>query len=288
VCSANYGRSRERDGRVVARPRGVSRTLRGLATPDFSREFRGLRGCDDRFQLAPAGTGKKMQGVRVRACATLGNMSTLAGYLVQYGDVIGYAGIGVIAFMALGVIQLFRRRRDLKRARTAVRLVTYSICEPRNGPVAVSGTYHESLDQRWIACKAHRVVLEGEIAIERGTRARWQRGTRTYALREGDTVIAIGVMSSLGGATWRLVPSPEEPGVQLYAVTPAPAPAPLWPWRAPLILAMTAGIAFFSMYKVGEVLVDKQACADETRLQIGAAMPLVRDDALSALRQCTR
>lgn len=213
-------------------------------------------------------------------------MAPVVDYLVQYGDVIGYAIVGVLALVALGVIQLIRRRRDLERARVAVRLVTYSICEPRQGPVAVTGTFRESARERWLECKGQRVSLEAGIDVVRGTRALWHRGTRTYALRDGDIVIAIGVMSRLDGSHWRLVPSPEEVGVQLYAATPQPAPAPLWPWRAPLILAMAGGIAFFGLTKVGEVLVDKPACVDPLRLQIAAAMPIVRDDALAKLRQC--
>ncbi len=213
-------------------------------------------------------------------------MSTVTEYLVEYGDVIGYAVIGLYAVIALGAIQLIRRRRDLSRARVAVRLVTYSICEPRQGPVAVTGTYRESSSARWIECKAQRVSLDGGVEVVRGTRARWQRGVRTYALRDGDAVIAIGVMSRIQGPTWQLVASPEEAGVQLYAVEPRPAPAPLWPWRAPLILAIAGGIAFFSLNKVGEVLVDKPACGDQLRLQIAAALPLVRDAALAKLRQC--
>jgi hypothetical protein len=215
-------------------------------------------------------------------------VGAVADYLIQYGEVIGYAVVGSIALLALGVIQLIRRRRDLKRARIAVRLVTYSICEPRQGPVAVTGTYHESPTERWIDCKAQRISLEGGVDVVRGTRARWQRGTRTYALRDGDVVIAIGVMSRIQGPTWRLVPSPDEAGVQLYAVTPKATPAPLWPWRAPLILAMAAGIGFLGLYKVGEALVDTPTCAERLRLQIAAAIPLVRDDALAKLRQCPR
>jgi hypothetical protein len=213
-------------------------------------------------------------------------VETLADYLIQYGDVIGYAVVGLIALLALGVIQLIRRRRDLERARVAVRLVTYSICEPRQGPVAVTGTYRETMSERWIECRAQHVSLEGGVDVVRGTAARWHGRARAYSLRDGDAVIAIGVMSRIDGSTWRLVPSPDETGVQLYAVSPRPAPAPLWPWRAPLILAMTGGIAFFGLYKTGEFLVDQRACADELRLQIAAAMPLVREDALAKLHQC--
>ncbi|HSD86718.1 MAG TPA: hypothetical protein VLB44_04360 [Kofleriaceae bacterium] len=215
-------------------------------------------------------------------------MATLADYLLRYGDVIGYAAVGAIALIALGVIQWIRRRRDLKRARIAVRLVTYSICEPRNGPVAVTGTYREAKSGRWLECKTQRVSLDGGVDVVCGTRAQWQGGTRTNALRDGDGVIAIGVMSRLDGASWRLVPSPEEAGVQLYAVTPRPAPAPLWPWRAPLILAIAGGIAFFSLSRVGEALVENPACDDPVRLQLAAALPLVRDAALAKLQRCAR
>ncbi|HEX5062981.1 MAG TPA: hypothetical protein VFV99_26585 [Kofleriaceae bacterium] len=213
-------------------------------------------------------------------------MATLTDYFVQYGDVIGYAVVGVIALIALGVIQLFRRRGDLKRARTAVRLVTYSICEPRQGPVAISGTYRETQSESWIECRGQRVSLEGGVDVVAGTRAQWRNGTRTYRLRSGDEVYAIGVMTRLQGSNWKIVPSPEETGVQLYAATPRPAPAPLWPWRAPLILAITGGIAFFGLYKTGEMLVDKPVCGERMQLQIAAAMPLVREDALAKLRQC--
>jgi hypothetical protein len=215
-------------------------------------------------------------------------VATLAEYLVQYGAAIGYAAVGLFALLALGVIQWIRRRRDVDRARTAVRLVTYSICDPRQGPVAVTGAYRESQGERWIECKGQRVVLE-QVEVVRGTRAQWKSGVRTYAVRDRDAVIAIGVMSRLDGATWRLAPSPEEAGVQVYAVTPTPAPPPLWPWRAPLILAICGGIAFGALYEVGEVLVDKPACSEsgQLRLQIAAAMPLAREDALAKLRQCS-
>jgi hypothetical protein len=213
-------------------------------------------------------------------------MATVTAYLVEYGEVIGYVVVGVIALIVLAVFQLIRRRRDLDRARTAVRLVTYSICEPRQGPVAVTGTYRETARERSIECKLQRVTIEGGIDVVRGTRAQWHRGTRTYGLRDGDVVIAIGVMTRIQGTSWRIVASPDESGVQLYAVTPAPAPAPLWPWRAPLVLAIVGGLTFFGLSKLGEVLVEQSACGQPLPLQIAAAMPLARDNALSKLHQC--
>jgi hypothetical protein len=218
----------------------------------------------------------------------------LREYLLQYGEAIGYAAIGVLALIALGIIQLLRRRGDVKRARIAVRLVTYSISEPRQGPIAVTGVYRESQSERWMECKGQRVALEGPVEVVRGTRGRWQRGVRTYTVRDGEVVIALGIMSRAGAvsAGWRLVASPGEDGIQLYAAEPAPAPPPLFPWRAPLILAVCGAVAFGALYQTGKLLVDVPRGSDgceetaQLRLQIGAAIPLVREEALRRLAMC--
>ena len=218
----------------------------------------------------------------------------LAEYLIEYGEVIGYAAVGVIALIGLGIIQLMRRRSDVKKARIAVRLVTYSISEPRVGPIAVTGTYRESPTEVVLECKAHRVAIaRDQIEIVRGTRGRWQRGTRSYTLRDGDVVIAVGIMSRGDSTTsWRLAASAGESGVQVYAVDPAPAPPPLFPWRALLILAVCGGIAFGGLYQLGKFLVDvprgAEGCSEPSklRLQIGAATPLVREEALRRLATC--
>jgi hypothetical protein len=215
-------------------------------------------------------------------------------YLVTYGEVIGYAAAGVLGLIGLGIIQLMRRRSDVKRARVAVRLVTYSISEPRPGPIAVTGTYHQTPAGVWLQCKSHRVDISRElIAVACGTRGRWLRGARTYSVREGDVVIALGVMSrGANTTTWSLAPSPGEDGVQVYAVDPAPSPPPLFPWRAPLILAICGGIAFFALYQTGSFLVDvprgAEGCSDSSkmRLRFAAALPLVREDALRRLHTC--
>jgi hypothetical protein len=215
----------------------------------------------------------------------------LGEYLVQYGEVIGYVAVGVIALLGLGIVQLMRRRGDVKRARIAVRLVTYSISEPRPGPIAVTGSYRESQGARSMECKGQRVVLEGPIEVVRGTRARWQGGVRTYSVRDGEVVIALGVMSRAADG-WRLVASPGEDGIQVYAAEPAPAPPPLFPWRAPLILAVCGGIAFGALYQTGKLLVDVPRGADgcsessRLRLEIAAATPVVRDEALTRLAMC--
>jgi hypothetical protein len=187
-----------------------------------------------------------------------------------------------------------RRRSDVKKARIAVRLVTYSISEPRPGPIAVTGTYHQSASEVWLQCKGHRVDIPLEqIEVVRGTRGRWIRGARTYSVQHGDVVIALGLMSRGGNPTaWHLAPSPGEDGVQVYAVDPAPAPPPLFPWRAPLIFAICGGIAFFGLYQLGALLIDlprgAEGCAESSklRLRIGAATPLVRDEALRRLTTC--
>jgi hypothetical protein len=218
----------------------------------------------------------------------------LGEYLVKYGEVIGYAAAGVLGLIALGLIQLMRRRSDVKKARIAVRLVTYSISEPRPGPIAVTGTYRESPTDITLECKGHRVTIgRDQLEVVRGTRGRWQRGARTYSVRDGDVVIALGIMTrGTNPTSWHLSPSPGEAGVQVFAVDPAPSPPPLFPWRAPLILAICGGIAFFGLYQVGTFLIDvprgADGCSDSSklRLQIGAAMPLVREDALRRLTMC--
>jgi hypothetical protein len=216
----------------------------------------------------------------------------LGEYLVQYGEVIGYAAAGVLGLIGLVIVQLLRRRSDVKKARIAVRLVTYSISEPRVGPIAVTGTYRQASSE--LECKSHRVAIApDQMEVVRGTRARWQRGVRAYGVRDGDVVIAVGVMSRGDSTTrWNLAASPGESGVQVYAVEPAPAPAPLFPWRAPLILIVCGGIAFGALYQTGKFLVEVPRGADgcsessKLRLQIGAATPLVREEALRRLASC--
>jgi hypothetical protein len=215
----------------------------------------------------------------------------LGEYLIEYGEIIGYALAGVIGLVGLLIIQLLRRRSDLKKARVAVRLASYSIVAPRPGPIAVKGVFHQTADERWLSCHGQRVELSGAIEVVRGTRARWQGGTRMYSLKEGEDTIAIGVMSRAGDGGWRLVSSPGEAGIQLYAAEPRPAPAPLFPWRAPLILAVCGGLGFGALYGAGTFLVDvprADACSETSvqRLQFASALPLVRADALDKLAHC--
>ena len=209
--------------------------------------------------------------------------------VVDHGEVIAYALAGVLALVGLGIIQLFRRRGDVKKAREAVRLVTYSIAEPRVGAVAVRATYRAEPEHLEHA-GGQRIQIEGAPDVQRGTRGRWRAGTRTYELKDRDETYAIGVMSKLGtsGTEWTMRASPGESGVQLFAAKPRPAPRPLFPWRAPLILAICGGIAFAALYGVGTVLVDARDCDETTvmKLQIASALPLVREDALAKLAGC--
>ncbi len=208
--------------------------------------------------------------------------------LVENGEAIGYALVGLVALLGLGVIQWIRRRRDVAKARTASRLASHSVNEPRPGPIAVSGTYREDHTDRWLDHGGERIAFDGELYVVAGTRARWKAGVRTYRLRDRDEVFAIGVMSKAGGE-WRLAASAGEPGVQLFAVKPRPAPRPLFPWRAPLFLVVSAGIAYGGLYGAGTVLVDV-TCTDSTRwqLEVSAALPQVRDAALAKLARCPR
>jgi hypothetical protein len=208
--------------------------------------------------------------------------------LVENGAAIAWGVVGVLAFVGLGLIQLLRRRSDVKRARVAVRLASYSISQPRLGPIAVQGSYRESTTDRWMECNGQRVTFDGQREVVRGTRARWQRGTRTYSVRSGDEVIAIGVMSK-PGAAWQLAAPQGESGVQIFAVKPRPAPAPLLPVRAPLFFAVCGAMAYVGLYGLGTALVDIPAtdtCLDSSllRLEIAAALPVVRDEALIRYR----
>ena len=206
--------------------------------------------------------------------------------LVDNGEAIAYALTGVLAVVGLIIVQIVRRKRDVKKAREAVRLVAYSIAAPRPGPVAVKGIWRG--DQR-IDCGGQQVFLEGTPDVQRGTSARWSRGVRTYAVRAGEPVIAIGVMTKRGEYEWSFAASPGETGVQVFAETPRPAPPPLWPWRAPLVLAIAGAIAFAGLYGAGTLVVDvPHDCSDTTvlRLQISSALPLVRDTALAGLARC--
>lgn len=207
--------------------------------------------------------------------------------LIDNGEVIGYVLPAVLALLGLVIVQLVRRRRDVKKAREAVRLVALSVADVRPGPIAVKGTWHA--DE--IRAGGHRIAVTGEPDVQRGTRGRWKAGTRTYSLADGDPVIAIGVMTKHDDNQWSIAASPGESGVQLYAATPRPAPRPLWPWRAPMIFAVCGAIAFFGLYGLGSVLVDVPRKCDDTtvlRLQVAGALPLVRSDAMTALARCHR
>jgi hypothetical protein len=217
--------------------------------------------------------------------------------LVANGEVIGYVLVGVLALIGLGIIQLLRRRRDVKKPRLAARLASHSISELRQGPIAVTGTFRESKTERWLECRGQRVALDPALDVVSGTSARWERSVRTYKVSDGDIVIAIGVMSrrpgeSGGAAGWQLAPSPEETGVQLFATDPSPAPPPLWPYRAPLILAACGALAYFGLAGAGTLLLDVPrdgACTETSliRLEIASALPERRAEALRKLEGCS-
>src|SRR5260221_12121061 len=124
----------------------------------------------------------------------------MSSQLIDNGAVIAWALVGVIGVLGLGFIQLLRRRGDVKEARIAVRLARYSISKPRLGPIAIEGRYRDGM----IACNGQPVALDGTLDIVRGSRARWKHGTRRYAVRDGDDVIALGIMTKGDDDGWRL------------------------------------------------------------------------------------
>ncbi len=219
--------------------------------------------------------------------------------LIENGEVIGYALVGAIALIGLVIVQLVRRSGDVKRARAATHLASLSLSDPRPGPIAVTGALHETPTERWLDCGGQRIVLEGELNVVTGTRARWRNGTRTYTVRERDTIIAIGRMSKSEAGGWRLIRSAGEDGeagILVYATKPRPAPRPLFPWRAPLYFVICGGLGFGALYGIGTVLVDvprsldAKPCSEDARFrfELATAIPVVREQALIELAHCDK
>lgn len=75
--------------------------------------------------------------------------------------VVGIAGGVVAAFQAL------RKRRDLASVREDIHRLALSIDEPREGPIAIRGSYHTRGDERGLKCSGEWVVLEGDVCIAR-------------------------------------------------------------------------------------------------------------------------
>jgi hypothetical protein len=220
--------------------------------------------------------------------------------LVEWGNVISKLVVGGLAVGAVLGYRALRNHRDVKAARADAGRMSLSVDEPREGPIAVAGTYRAKGDERWLDCSGQRVVLVGELAIVRGSSATWKTGTRTYALRDGDGVVAIGVMSRRAGDNvtdyresaggWQLAASPGELGVQVCLVKPVPCPKPLWPIRGVLVLGVVGVAAYYGLGVVGKKLVESRKYPREAFLdgdgvstlaaQIACALPRHRDMAL--------
>jgi hypothetical protein len=182
-------------------------------------------------------------------------------FLVEWGNVISKLVVGGVAGLGLFGYRALRNHRDVKAARADARSMCLSVVEPREGPIAVAGIYHAKGDEHWLDCSAQRVTLVGDLAIVRGSSATWKNGVRTYALRDGDGVVAIGRMTRRagGGASgavadyreaaggWQLEASPGEPGIAACLVNPVPCPKPLWPVRGALVLALVGTAAYFGI-----------------------------------------
>ena len=228
-------------------------------------------------------------------------MSSLPA-LVVWGAVISKAIVVGIPAAAAALVYRVRRRRDLARALTDVDRLGLGIDAPREGPIAVLGSYHCTPGtEAWLDCDGERVTLDGDVSIVRGTVARWKRGVRTYALRDGDAVIALGRMSRAANVAdgadyreaaggWRLAPSAEAAAIQLCAGHPVACPKPFWPIRGALVLGLVGAVAYFGLGWLGNKLVAYREYpvtpSDDVstlRAEIASALPRSREAALRRL-----
>jgi len=221
--------------------------------------------------------------------------------LVEWGNVIsklvvvGAAGLALLGFRAL------RNHRDVRPARADAHRMGLSIDEPREGAIAVRGTYHTANDERWLDCGGQHVLLAADVAILRGSAATWNRGTRTYSLEDGDHVIAIGTMARRAGAEatdyreaaggWQLRPSAGESAIHLCIAKPVALPRPLWPIRGALVLAIVGLGAYVGLGYLGGKLVAHREYPREAFIEgdgvstfaaeVASALPRHRDEALN-------
>ncbi len=227
-------------------------------------------------------------------------MSTLP-LLVEWGHVISKIVVGGLAGLALLGYRSLRNRADVKPALEDAQRMGLSIDEPREGPIAVRGTYRREDGEQWLECSGQRVALASDISIVRGSSATWENGVRTYSLRNGDTVIAIGKMGHRASAEtagyrdaaggWELAPSAGEPVIQVCVAKPVPCPRPLWPIRGVLALVLAGVVAYFGLGALGKKLVAYRKYPREMFLtgdgvstvasQIACALPRSRESALT-------
>jgi hypothetical protein len=224
--------------------------------------------------------------------------------LVAWGAVISKLVVVGIPTGTLAAWHAIRRARDLKPARADVARMGLAINEPREGPIAVRGTYRrEAGAEPWLDCSGQRVVLDGAVVIVRGTAATWKRRVRTYTVRDGDDVIAIGRMSraASGDATdyreaaggWRLAPSTGEPAIQLCTARPVACPKPLWPVRGVLVLGLVGLASYYGLGYYGNAIVKlrdyprSSVVGDDdvstSSAELASALPRSRERALNRL-----
>lgn len=205
--------------------------------------------------------------------------------LVEWGHVISKVIVGGAAGLALLGYRAWRNHRDVKAARADAQRMGLSPEPPREGPIAVRGTFQgDHLD-----CGGERVELAGPRTIVRGSAATWELGKRTYTLREGDSIVAVGRMVSADG--WRLEPVAGQPAIELCVVDPVPCPPPLWPVRGALAVGIAGVVAYFGLGALGRELVAHRDYPDAAlldddgvstaRAQIAAALPIHRTEALN-------
>ena len=223
--------------------------------------------------------------------------------IVEWGGVISKILVVGIAGGAVAAFQAVRKWRDLGPVREDIHRMALSIDEPREGPIAIRGCYRTNGDERHLECSGEGIVLEGDVGIVRGTTATWKAGTRTYALHDGDIVIAVGKMTRRAGGEvtgyreaaggWTLAPSAGETAIQLATASPVATPKPLWPVRGVVVLGLVGAVAFYGLGWIGVKLVEireyprTDLVADDEvstfRAELASALPRARERALIRL-----
>jgi hypothetical protein len=177
------------------------------------------------------------------------------------------------------------------------------------------GMISDRSDELVLDVQGERVVLKGPVVVVRGTQAAasW-RGVPALvpaaaakgavrnnwcaaAISDGDEVIAAGKLAHesgeagdyrASGGEWVMTSAGDESGIDVWATSPAIVPRALHPMRLATYAAIWALGGYFLLWGLGATLVgnDREARGDHlaTSLVIASALPHVRREAISALR----
>src|SRR5262245_48028250 len=169
---------------------------------------------------------------------------------IVYGSLVAKI-VGTVVLLV--IVQLVRRRRDARKARTDLRIRSLYIAAPPPGPISIRGTWRDDGRARWIETAGGRVDIRGAVSIIRGTRGRsgWRRREPTFTLRDRDEVVAMGRMSrAAASGGWLLESTGDEPPIEVIAIKPATCPRALGPVRGLLVVAVCAATVWGALLAV--------------------------------------